>query len=89
MDDFFAALGNGNLDDWAKAYPAIPIDEELHRCKAWLKGNPAKRKKNLRRFVVAWLARAREKGGATGGRGTQGHDVEHRAVGFRGKYAGI
>ena len=89
LDAFFNALENGSLEEWRAAYPAIPIEAELLRAKVWLKGNPEKRKKNLRRFVVAWLARAQEKGGAIGGRGAQGHDVEHRAVGLRGKYAGI
>lgn len=88
IDEFFKTLTNGNLDDWSKAYPAIPIEAELHRAKSWLKGNTVKRKKNLRRFIVGWLARAQEKGGNANGPRTQNRDVEHRTTGVREKYAG-
>ena len=90
VDDFFKAMGSGNLDEWRKAYPAIRIEDELHRARAWLKGNPEKRKKNLRRFIVGWLARAQEKGG-TGGRRPQEIVGEHRADGngAQSKYDGI
>lgn len=89
IDEFFKTLTNGNLDDWSKAYPAIQIGDELHRAMAWLKANPVKRKKNLQRFVVNWLAHAQEKGGGANGPRTRSHDGEHRTSGLREKYAGL
>jgi hypothetical protein len=88
VDDFFKEMGTGNLDEWRKAYPAIPIEAELHRAKSWLKGNSVKRNKNLRRFIVGWLARAQEKGGTAYGSRTQIQDGENHATGVREKYAG-
>jgi hypothetical protein len=88
IDVFFKALTDGNLDEWGKAYPAIPLEVELQRARMWLKANPAKRKKNLQRFVVNWLAHAQESGGMSYGRRTERHDGESRTAGVREKYAG-
>jgi uncharacterized protein YdaU (DUF1376 family) len=88
IDEFFKALTNGNLDEWGKAYPAIPLEVELQRARMWLKANPAKRKKNLQRFVVNWLAHAQERGGMSYGRRTECHVGESRTAGVREKYAG-
>jgi len=54
------------LAGWAKAYPAIDVDQEIRGMTAWLEANPSKRKtpRGIKRFVNSWLARAQEKGGS-------------------------
>lgn len=52
-----------DLNGWVKAYPAINIQNNIYRAAEWLKSNPTKRKKNVRRFLVNWFARAQERGG--------------------------
>jgi len=48
---------------WLDAYPACDIDQELRKMREWLLSNPAKKKKNYRRFITNWLSRSQEKGG--------------------------
>jgi hypothetical protein len=54
--------------DWAKAYPAASLDQELAKASAWLKANPERAKrKNWRRFLTNWLTRCQDKGGSNRG----------------------
>lgn len=46
---------------WQDAYPAVPIPPAIAQAAAWLKANPANRKKNCERFLVNWFSRAQEK----------------------------
>ena len=53
------------IEKWKEAYPAVDIDQELHKMAAWLDSNP-KRKKTRRgidRFINTWLSREQDKGG--------------------------
>lgn len=52
---------------WAAAYPAISIDLQLAKAKAWVVANPKNRKGNWRRFLVGWFSRAQDKAPAQGG----------------------
>lgn len=58
---------NVTTDDrsgWMTAFPAVDISRQLAAAGEWLKANPAKAKKrNYRRFITNWLARAQERGG--------------------------
>lgn len=42
------------------AYPGIDLDQQAAMSIAWLQANPGKRKRDVRRFVTNWLARAQE-----------------------------
>jgi len=54
--------------DWAKAYPAASLDQELAKASEWLKANPERAKrKNWRRFLTNWLTRCQDKGGSNRG----------------------
>jgi hypothetical protein len=48
---------------WARAYPACNLDRQLAAAGEWAKANPAKAKKNWRRFLANWLSRQQERGG--------------------------
>jgi len=51
-------------EQWAQAFPACELDQELAKATAWLLANPTKAKKsNWRRFLVSWLTRSQDKGG--------------------------
>ena len=50
--------------EWAEAFPAAILAQELARATAWLKANPTKaHRSNWRRFLVGWLQRCQDKGG--------------------------
>ena len=50
--------------EWADAFPAAILAQELAKATAWLKANPTKaRRSNWRRFLVGWLQRCQDKGG--------------------------
>jgi hypothetical protein len=52
---------------WAKAYPAVDAERETARAALWLTENPRRMKKDLRRFIGAWLRRAQGDAEAGGG----------------------
>ena len=54
-------------ESWAAAYPAVSIEVELAKAKAWVEANPRNRKSNWRRFVVNWLGRAQDRAPPMGG----------------------
>ena len=60
----FAGITDTDRTDWGKAYPAVDIDGEIDRARQWLIDNPAKRKKQVSRFLTNWLARCQERGGS-------------------------
>ncbi len=52
-----------DIADWERAYPAVDVRRNVAAAVEWLRANPQKRKKNLRRFLVNWMSRAQERGG--------------------------
>tara|TARA_R110002020_G_scaffold26072_5_gene84368 strand:+ start:1848 stop:2546 length:699 start_codon:yes stop_codon:yes gene_type:complete len=50
------------MNMWSSAYPNVDVDRELVKMNMWLDANPSKRKTQYKRFIVAWLNRANEKG---------------------------
>lgn len=64
-DDIFIAAAR-------KAYPLTSIEKEVTKARAWLEGNPAKKKtrRGMKKFLNGWLSRAQgdaEKNKATSG----------------------
>jgi len=59
----FVGLLGQVVEQWAAAYPAINVDDELKRAAAWLIANPKNRKSNYLRFLNNWLARGQDSGG--------------------------
>lgn len=59
----FRGISDEKVNRWADAFPALEVETELAKAAAWLQANPAKRKKNIQRFLVNWLSRAQERGG--------------------------
>ena len=59
-----------NMQRWQDTYPACDINLELKKMADWLLANPAKRKKNYRKFISGWLSRQQDRGGTkfSGGR---------------------
>lgn len=51
------------ITKWAKAYAPVDVEAEIVRAAAWASG--AKPKKDWRRFLVNWLARAHRKAAGT------------------------
>jgi len=58
-------LDADDLQDLTTAYPAVNLDAEIQAAANWLTANPAKRKKNIYRFLCNWLSRAQERGGSS------------------------
>lgn len=56
-----------DLATWKAAYPAVDVETNILRASEWLKANPAKKKKNIRRFLTNWMERKQERGGDLGG----------------------
>ena len=52
--------------EWEGLYPAVDVIQQLRGMKGWLDANPAKRKtrRGINAFIVRWLAREQDRGGA-------------------------
>jgi hypothetical protein len=44
-------------DKYIAAYPGVNVNGEFKKMQVWLEANPARRKKNVKRFIVNWLAK--------------------------------
>lgn len=68
----WSGITDSDRAEWAEAYPACDTGRQLASMNQWLKANPAKaHKKQWRRFVTNWLARAQERGGDAKTNGTK------------------
>lgn len=62
-EEGFDGITEADRAQWAEAYPAVNLNRGIAAASEWLKRNPAKRKKQVGRFLSSWLARDQEKGG--------------------------
>ena len=65
------------LDDitmWRETFPAVDVEFELGKMKAWLVSNPTKRKtrRGITRFINTWLTKTQDSGGSRTGKGGDG-----------------
>jgi len=60
----WVGISDRDKGDWAKAYLACDVGQELNKMAQWLLANPEKRKVNYRRFIVNWLNKAQDRGGS-------------------------
>lgn len=51
---------------WQELYPAVDVKQQLRNMRGWLDGSPHKRKtaRGVERFIVNWLSREQDRGGA-------------------------
>lgn len=58
------APGQDDIGEWCRAYPALDVQQELAKMRAWSLANTANRKtaKGVNKFIVGWLAREQDKG---------------------------
>lgn len=49
---------------WSQDYPAIDIDDELRKARAWVRADPTRKKTNWQKFLANWFSRAQDKGGS-------------------------
>ena len=60
----FDGVEESDMASWAAAYPAVELGREAVKAAIWCRDNGARgKKKNYRRFLSNWFARAQEKGG--------------------------
>lgn len=50
--------------EWTKAFPAVDVPQQLGAMRAWCNAQPDRRKtpRGVERFIVAWLAKAQDRG---------------------------
>lgn len=72
--DGWQGITDRDRADWAIAYPAVGVDQELAKSDQWLRANPEKaRKKKWRAFLTRWFDRTQERGGSGGGKVGRSH----------------
>jgi hypothetical protein len=72
-----------NRDVWAKAYPAVNLDEQMAAALGWLLTHPRERKSDFPRFLNAWMNRTQNRAQAKAGSGNGGY---HGAATYRRSY---
>lgn len=60
------AVSQALLDEWAQAFPAVNVLQELREIRAWCMAHPAKRKtrRGAQAFVIRWLGKEQDRGNA-------------------------
>ena len=55
-----------DVDNWQELFPAVDVMQQLRAMKAWCDANPAQRKTKtgISRFIVSWLVKEQNRGGA-------------------------
>lgn len=63
-DKTFYDVPMDKLALWREAYPAVDIEQELQKMRAWLDSNPTRRKtrRGIERFINNWLAKSQDSG---------------------------
>lgn len=54
---FHHAIDWASVEKWRLAFPGVDVEGELRKMEVWLEANPERRKKNMKRFIVNWLAK--------------------------------
>lgn len=54
-----------DIEEWAAAYPAVDVLQQLRNMRQWCLSNPRKKKtaRGIRRFITGWLERKQNRGG--------------------------
>ncbi|MDO5540867.1 MAG: replisome organizer [Eubacteriales bacterium] len=65
VDKSIYNVPKSKIEKWAVAYPAVNIEQELHKMSAWLESNPQRRKtrRGIERFINNWLSKEQDRGG--------------------------
>lgn len=61
-------LSAQQVNEWRDLFPGLDVLAEAKKALAWVKANPGKRKtaKGMPKFLVSWLTRTVDRGGANG-----------------------
>lgn len=64
VDGQEAAFTQDQVDDWARAYPAVDVAQQLRQMRAWCIANPTRRKtaRGVQSFIVGWLTKEQNSG---------------------------
>lgn len=65
-DGTFFSVSVEQCQEWAGLYPAVDVIQQLREMYGWLDANPDNRKtrRGIKAFIVRWLAKEQDKGGA-------------------------
>lgn len=60
------AITESDVAEWRAAFPAVDVPQQLRAMRQWLLANERNRKtvRGMRKFVVSWLSRDQDRGGA-------------------------
>lgn len=80
-DNSYYDVSLDKISTWKQAYPAVAIEQELQKMRAWLESNPTRRKtkKGIDRFINTWLSKEQDKGGVYRHGGYQNNNSQQDA----------
>lgn len=83
-DKTFYDVPMDKLALWREAYPAVDLEHELQKMRAWLDANPTKRKtrRGIERFINNWLTRTQDSGRGSAKGGDRTYAAEENGRSF-------
>lgn len=83
-DKTFYDVPMDKLALWREAYPAVDLEQELQKMRAWLDANPTKRKtrRGIERFINNWLSRTQDSGRGSAKGGDRTYAAEENGRSF-------
>jgi hypothetical protein len=67
-----AGLLERERENWAEAYPAVNLTQEIAKAMVWLTARPKERRSEIGRFLNTWFNKAQNSPGLRGGSGPSG-----------------
>lgn len=69
------SITEADVAEWSDAFPAVDVPQQLRAMRQWLLANDKNRKtaRGMRKFVVSWLSRDQDRGGARQHPGHRSH----------------
>jgi len=74
-----------DIDQWTQLFPAVDVLQELRKAAAWSDANPKRRKtkSGIKAFLVNWLSREQDRGGAKNNAGRAATTTDRNREEFR------
>ncbi len=74
----FEIVTDEEIRRWNQIYGQIDVTREMYKMDEWLAANPARSKKNYKRFIVNWLAKAQRDAEAIETREIIKHEIQRQ-----------
>lgn len=84
-------VSRSDVAGWSRSFPAVDVMQSLRTMREWCLANPARRKtkRGVRQFIVGWLTRDQDRGGARAPPAPNASAMSKQERGMRAAFAAV